>query len=112
MTFPHLDDLSTTTAILALLIGIVSVARTARLVAHDDFPPMMWLRVRFLAAFPEGSAWGKLIQCQFCLAPYLSTGMVIWAYVSDLHWTWWVINGVWAGSYLAAILVSYDEGVT
>jgi len=32
-----------------------------------------------------------------------------WAWLSDLHWTWWVINGVWAASYLAASVVAYDE---
>ena len=35
--------------------------------------------------------------------------MVAGGAVSDLHWTWWLVNGWWALSYLAAILVSYDQ---
>jgi hypothetical protein len=35
--------------------------------------------------------------------------MLAWAYLSGLHWTWWVANGWWAGSYLAAMVVAYDE---
>jgi len=30
-------------------------------------------------------------------------------YLSDLHWSWWLINGIWAGSYVAAMLYAYDE---
>jgi hypothetical protein len=94
---------------LAFIVGIVSVARTARLLLFDEFPPVEWLRVRFLALFREDSPWTKLAECQYCVAPYLAAGMVAWAWLSDLHWTWWLINIWWAGSYLAAITVSYDE---
>lgn len=112
MDLPHLDQLTTASALLAILIGIVSVARTARLLVFDDFPPVYWLRLRVLAAFPEGSKWAKIIECPFCLSPYLAAGNFAWAYFSDLHWSWWLANGIWAGSYLAAVLVAYDEGVT
>lgn len=108
--FPHLHEVHDWTLVAALVIGIVSVARTARLLIHDAFPPAMWLRARFVAALPPASKWAKLAECQFCLAPYLTAGMIGWAWVSDLHWTWWVVNGWWAASYFAAIVVSYDEG--
>lgn len=93
--------------IAAALIGTLSVARTARLVVFDDFPPALWLRERLLVLL--GDTWGKVVTCPFCLAPYLSAGMIAWVYLSDLHWTWWVINGWWAASYIAAMVVAYDE---
>jgi hypothetical protein len=91
----------------AVVIGVLSIARTARLLVWDEFPPAEWLRTRLLAA--TGEKWGKLWTCQFCLAPYLTIGMGAWAYFSDFHWTWWVINGWWAASYVAAMVVAYDQ---
>lgn len=91
----------------AAIIGTLAVARTLRLVIWDDFPPVAWLRLRGIALL--GDTWGKLLTCQFCLAPYAVAVMMGWAYASDLHWTWWIINGWWAASYLAAIVVAYDQ---
>lgn len=106
--------MSTFTWVAAVLVGVISVARTARLLIHDDFPPLMWARARVLARFPEDdrgevSRWSKIIECHYCLTPYLSAGMLAWAWLADLNTTWWVINGVWAGSYVAAVFVSYDQ---
>lgn len=92
----------------AAVVAIVSVGRTARLLVWDDFPPVAWLRFRFFVKVGD-SPWRKLAECAFCQAPYLSAGMVAWMWLSDLHWTWWLINGWWSMSYLAAILVSYDQ---
>lgn len=110
MFFPRLSQVHDWTLVAAVLVGVVSVARTARLLVHDSFPPAAWLRVRYMALVGPSSDWAKLAECQFCLAPYLMAGMIGWAWVSDLHWTWWVINGWWAASYVAAMVVSYDEG--
>ena len=93
----------------ATLVGIMSVARTARLLIYDDFPPMVWLRIRWFALFSDDNPWRKLAECQFCLTPYLSAGMLAWAWASDTNTWWWVINGVWAASYLAAMIVAYDQ---
>jgi hypothetical protein len=95
--------------VLAILVGTVSVARTARLLVWDAFPPVEWLRLKFFVKVGD-SPWKKLAECAFCLAPYLSLGMIAWALLSDLHWSWWLIN-IWWGpvSYGAAILVSYDQ---
>lgn len=96
---------------LAVVIGVLSVARTARLLIFDDFPPVLWLRIRVVSWIKnEDSKWKNLVECPFCLAPYLTAGMIGWAWLSDLHWTWWLINGWWAASYVAAIVVAYDEG--
>jgi hypothetical protein len=95
------------TMVAASLIGIVSVARTVRLLIYDEFPPVEWLRVRLIALL--GDTWGKVLTCPFCLAPYLATGLALWAWWSDLNTFWWVVNGVWAASYVAAVIVAYDE---
>jgi hypothetical protein len=97
--------------VLAIIVGTVSVARMARLLVFDDFPPVEWLRLKFFTAFGD-SPWRKLGECGFCLAPYLAAVMVAWALLSDLAWWWWLPN-IWFGviSYGAAILVSYDQPV-
>lgn len=100
-------NVDTPTLIAAVVIGVLSVARTARLLTHDTFPPVAWVRERVYQALPE--KWDDITECPFCQAPYLAAGMLAWAWVSDLHWTWWVINGWWGLSYIAAIIVAYDQ---
>jgi hypothetical protein len=94
---------------LAIVVGTVSVARMTRLLIWDDLPPVAWLRARVLARVGD-SPWSKLVECGFCLAPWLAAVMVAWALLCDLAWWWWLPN-VWFGvvSYGAAILVSYDQ---
>ena len=97
------------TWVVATIVGVVSVARTARLLIYDEFPPVAWLRANILARYKEDSKWSVLWQCQYCVTPYMAAVMFLWAWASDLNTAWWVINGVWAGSYIAAIVVSYDQ---
>jgi hypothetical protein len=103
--------------LLALLIGILSVARTARLIGFDAYPPMVWLRSYWVAYVGE-EGWGKLIFCPFCSAPYLALGMAVWAWLAlpgdwtdtwSAAWWWAFVNGVWGLSYLASIVVVYDQ---
>src|SRR4029077_18800604 len=103
------DGLSHFTIITASIVGVLSVARTARLLTFDDFPPATWARTRFLAMVGPDGKWAPLARCPFCISPYLSIGMLLWAYLSGLNWVWWVANGWWAASYLAAMVVAYDE---
>jgi len=93
----------------AVAVAVFSVARTARLLIHDKFPPVVWLRVWIVSWYRSGSVWAEVWECQYCMAPYLAAGMGLWMWLSDLNTVWWVVNGVWAGSYAAAILVSYDQ---
>jgi hypothetical protein len=95
--------------IAAAIIGILSAGRLARLLVFDDFPPAVWLRRRWFVAVGD-SNWKGLFECPFCMAPYLVAGSMAWFYFSDGHWSWWIANGWWAASYLAAIVVAYDEG--
>ena len=102
-------DTLTSNLWLAVAVAILSVARTARFIIFDDFPPMKETRARILALYKEDSDWRGLWECPFCLCPWLAIGMAGWMWLSDLHWSWWLINGIWAGSYLAAMVVAYDE---
>lgn len=104
--FEHLSHFAIVTAV---LIGVISTARTARLLIHDQFPPVLWLREKILVKIGPDNPWAMLVSCQFCLMPYLMAGMFGWAWLSGINTAWWIINGIWAGSYLGAILVSYDE---
>jgi hypothetical protein len=101
-----------------VVIGILSVGRTARFIGFDEYPPMTWLRNKWGEKFgTEG--WGKLVYCPFCSAPYLALGMYLWAFFAlpDSVWGdpwssawWWVtVNGIWGLSYLSSILVAYDQ---
>lgn len=101
--------------ICAVIVGVLSVARTARLIVFDDYPPMVWLRSHWEARWGD-EGWAALISCQFCCTPYLSAGMAAWAWLAysdgsqwGLHWTWWLVNGVWGLSYVAAIVVAFDS---
>ena len=96
------------TYVAASIVGVLSVARTARLVVHDDFPPMAWLKRKVLLKWTPTS-WVNVWECHFCLAPYLAAGMGAWAWASGLDTVWWVVNGWWAASYVAAVFVAYDQ---
>lgn len=91
----------------AVIIGVLSVARTARLLGFDEYPPMEWIRAKWDAKV-EGK-WHPLIYCPFCAAPYLAAGMALWFWLGGDHWTWWVINGVWGLSYVSSMIVAYDQ---
>lgn len=93
----------------AVAIAVISTARTARLLIHDQLPPVVAAKAWILSRYKPDSKWSALWECQFCMAPYLAAGQGVWLWLGGDHWTWWVINGWWAGSYLAAITVSYDQ---
>ena len=106
--------LSHFTLIAAVIVGILSVARTARLIGFDEYPPMEYLRNKWDERYgTEG--WGKLIHCPFCSAPYLMAGMALWFALSYTYGgevgvvIWWVANAIWGLSYVSSILVAYDQ---
>jgi hypothetical protein len=102
-------DLTNFQWVAAAIIGTLSVARTARLLIFDDLPPVAWLRARIVGRYKDESDWVKLWSCPFCMAPWLMAGMGVWFWLGHEHWTWWVINGWWAASYLAATYIVYDQ---
>lgn len=92
----------------ALVVGLLSVARLARLIAQDSFPPSIWLRMTWDKITDDGN-WSVLIHCHWCLTPWLVIPIGAWAWLSDFHVSWWVFNGWLAASYLSAMIVERDE---
>lgn len=91
------------TLLAALAIGVIAVARMTRLVVDDDWPPMLWFRSKW-DRLTENSKWSVLVECPFCVAPYVAAFSIGWAILSSLHWSWWLFHGWLAVSYLAAML--------
>jgi hypothetical protein len=90
----------------AVVVGIVGVARLVRLAVDDDFPPVVWLRVRYITWAKGG--WETLPTCAFCMAPWITLVALAWAVASDLHWTWWAFFGWLAASYASSMIVVRD----
>jgi hypothetical protein len=101
------------TLIVAFLIGVLGTARVTRLIAEDDYPPALWLRELWIVKVCKGNAWSKLIECPFCLSPYIGAVNLGFAWLSingdsTLDWWWWIPNLWLAGAYLAASYVARD----
>lgn len=111
--------------LLAVATGTIAVARATRLITSDAYPPMVWLRVRFINWTLTGPDWRRgwqpLAECPFCVAPYAAAVNLAWAVWSGAPWAvwhptptgwagwWWLVN-LWAAvSYLASMLVVRDE---
>lgn len=90
------------------LVSVVSVARITRLFTYDDFPPLKWIRVQWVKAFPEGSDWATLWVCPYCFSMYAAAFVLGWGYLSHWDLYWWLFNGWMAMSYAAAILMVRD----
>lgn len=91
------------TLLAAVVVGILGVARLTRLVVDDDWPPIKWARNVWNRAWGN-SDWGALIECPFCVAPYLTAASMAWALLADLPTAWWVFHGWLAASYVAAMI--------
>lgn len=94
-----------------LAVAVISVARVARLITHDTWPPMEWARPRLAARL---GSWSELVLCPFCVAPYLMAGQLAWLVLLRGHGDaftlgWLIPNLWWAASYVAAIIVAYDQ---
>lgn len=109
--------------LLAVLTGTLAVARATRLITSDRYPPMLWLRLRFINWTYAGPDWRKgwqpLAECPFCVAPYAAAVNLTWALIVSpwagdfstwsAGWWWWIVN-LWAAvSYAAAMVVVRDE---
>lgn len=93
----------------AFLVGSVATARLVRLWTQDSFPPVAWLRTRFVALVGPDSEWAVLAECPWCASMWITLPNVVYAWLSDLHWSWWAINLTLAATYVAAWIVVHDE---
>lgn len=103
------------------VVTIVSASRITRLLTFDDFPPIRWAREKFEDKF-DGTGWEIIAFCPWCMTPWVTVGVVGWADIAGVldgkpAWggdgelsqpIWWLVNGVFAASYLAAMLMVRD----
>jgi hypothetical protein len=92
----------------AATVGVVAAARLTRLVTKDHWPPMSWVRRKYVE-LTNGTEWSVLAECPFCVAPYVVAADLTWALKSDLDRKWWVVNGWLAASYAASWIVVRDD---
>ena len=94
--------------ILAFIVGALSTGRVTRLVVHDTFPPSVKFRM-WWDDKTDGSLWNPLFNCHFCFSFWVAAVVGTSAWLTNLHPAWWIINGIFAMSYLAAIIVDRDQ---
>lgn len=92
----------------AVLTGILSSARLTRLLTQDEFPPAVWLRIKW-DTLTEDNGWNKLFHCHWCMAPWTTAVVGLWGWLSDLHVSWWVFNIWLAAAYVNSMIVERDE---
>lgn len=91
----------------AVVVGVLSAARFTRLLTQDVYPPVAWLRAKWQAITHDGD-WSELATCPYCAAPYISAAILAWGLLTDFQTAWWIVNGIMAGAYVAAIVVVRD----
>lgn len=109
---PELGPLVTWIA--AAVVGVLGAGRLTRLVVHDHYPPaeavrQWWVRITWDSEKDAEGRWGLLATCHWCASPYVFALVLGSAWLSDLHWGWWLFWGWLAGAYLTAMVVERDE---
>lgn len=101
------------------LTTVVSASRLTRLATVDKFPPVKSLRTRYENA-TDGSDWQWLTMCGYCFSFWATVLIVAWGWLSGVYGfsrsesatvseqVWWLFNGTFAASYLAAVFMAYD----
>lgn len=89
------------------LVTIVSSARITRLLTYDQFPPILAARDWF-ADKTDGSGWQLIAYCAYCMSFWVTIGIVLSGWFSGFHLIWWLVNSIFAGSYLAAVFMVHD----
>jgi hypothetical protein len=94
--------------LLAVVVGVVGTARLTRLVVDDTWPPVAALR-DWWDRRTNTSGWNDLLHCPWCVSMWFAPPCLAWAWLTDLHWSWWVFYGWLAGAYAAGAIVVRDE---
>lgn len=103
----HPGDISSWEWKAAAFVGVLGVARITRAITQDNFPPSVAFRDWWRRITHDGQ-WADLVDCPFCVSPYVAGISLAWAILGGLGPLWWVAH-IWAASaYLAAIVVSQD----
>lgn len=97
--------------VVAIGVSVLSSARLARLIVHDHWPPVVWVRKRWDLAVPEragGGGWNVLLHCHVCMTVWTSFGVLLWGHLTDFNEVWWWVNIWLAVSYAAMYVVTFD----
>lgn len=89
------------------VVAITSAARITRLITIDAFPPAAWVRAKWDQITNEND-WALLFHCPYCMSFWVTIAVIGSGLASHGHPAWWVVNGVFGASYLAAIMVRFD----
>lgn len=92
-------------------VTIISSSRITRLLTFDDFPPIRWFRNTYADIMDKHTltrGWVRLLFCPWCFSFYPTLAIVLWGYFTDFQPAWWLVNGAFAASYLAAIFMVND----
>ena len=99
--------------VLMAIVGVLAVARVVRLVVDDSWPPMVKARNAYAAKVSD--EWLPLVECPWCVAPYVALPAVIWGGITWANptwtvnnWIWWLVNGWAAVSWLASYITLRD----
>lgn len=106
------------------IVTVLASARLTRLAVYDDFPPVRWVREKYLDA-TDGSNWQLLGLCGYCASFWMTALVVLFGYLSGVYGTdpfgggsdldfkiWWFLFGTLAASYLAATYIANDGDTT
>lgn len=99
-------------AVIAILTGVLGVARLTRIVVYDDYPPAMWWRDTWKRITKDGP-WSKLFTCWWCLSPWVALVCIAWwVWLIPLHpawmFAWWAWWGMLAAGYVATMIIVRD----
>jgi hypothetical protein len=92
-------------------VTVLSAARLTRLATVDKFPPSVWVRDKyadFTDKTPRRIGWQLLLYCGYCFSFWATLLVVLAGWLSEWHEAWWVVNCIFGGSYLAAIVMAHD----
>lgn len=107
--------------IAVVLTTVVSAARFARLGVIDKFPPVKAVRTWYENK-TDGSDWQWLALCVFCFSLYPTAAVFGWGLLAGVYGhppddlttgqaVWWIVNGLFALTYLSAMTVLRDGAV-
>lgn len=108
---PVLGQSELVTLVIYAVVGIIAAARITRLVVVDDYPLIVKARIAW--DNKVRGMWNKLLHCHWCFAPWATLVVGALAYACDqwgVAYVWFIVFGWLAASYLASMVVQFDEG--
>lgn len=98
------------------VVVTLATSRLMRLWTYDDFPPVAFLRNKYLD-FTEKylPAWAPLGYCPWCVGFWIALAVIGLGYAADLYtWTgpesaFWTVGGALAASYVGAMIMVRDD---